>query len=314
MGTAPLEFDGPDDLDTLPGDVGEVEDASLEVAQAATAVPSVSFTASDVQPAAMEGVYINVNDTIQFTAWNGNLLITSLTAQLRILLPDGTIQISQLTIANLTSDRTPNIATLSQVEGFLVAAVVGPVREGVFRGQLFCTINIVRGAAPTQLTVMQLVADYATPSNLPTWPGGEIHSSLDGPGYVYTFAGTSGGAGAGWTIVMPSHTQWKVRNVQASLTTGAAVGTRVPNLSLENLGNFYEAAQPFGQAASLTGNYSWGAGVPYSTVAASLIQTAPLPFDLLLPEGSQIVGGCANEQAADDFSPGQAFVEEWIVT
>jgi|SRR5579872_557307 len=312
MGTPVGNYGSLDDLqDEAPSQIPAPVDSG-GMSSSTTAAAAVSWGAEGSPAVSMAGEYINVNDSIQFTAFNSNAALTSLTAQLRIMLPDGTIQITPLTIGSLSADRTANVASLSQVEGFLLAVVVGPPSAATVRGQTYVTVNIVRGAAPTLLTTLQLVADYVTTSFLPSWPGGELKSSVDGPGALLAYQSTLPTHGANPLIDSPAGVVWRIISASVPLTTDGVAGNRTVQLSVSIAGGSPLTMQmPFAQPASETVTYTWGSGVPFSP-AASTGQAAPLPVDFRLAapiEVKTITGGLDTN---DQYNKLSLLVEEWI--
>lgn len=115
---------------------------------------------------------------------------------------------------------------------------------------------------------------------------------------------------------VPAGKWWALKSVQHVLVKGGAGGTPIPVLQLANAGGtvFWEgfgATPGSGQALSTTCTYTWAPGLPLTAcagVTTGVHATAPLPFDLILPPGTQIktstlntVGGTSNYSTAAYF-------------
>lgn len=302
------------DFDTL----DELDAASAADSQGSsdftpgTQPAAISFVTDLVQPASQPGVYVNVDDTIELLVTNSSSVVTSLTAQVRILLPDGTVQYSQLTISGIPATYVPQSATLTQVEGFILSVVAGPVGSGVERGECFVQVNVVRGADPTQLTTVALVADYVTSGFLPSWPFGQLRSAIDGRG---TLKLPQVGGGAGQHILMVTSVavqRWRLIGIYASLHTDATAGQRPVRMEITSPGGgTFTVSAPFTQAPNVTQEYVWGAAMAYSPSAMAVL-SAPLPQDLVLPGGTSVQVAASNAGGTDGWTFLVLTVEEWI--
>jgi hypothetical protein len=277
-----------------------------------TQPPKISWGVNGNPDLDIAASYIEAIDVVQLTAYNSNPLLTNLSAQVRVLLPDGSIQTSELTINQLTHDRTPNVAQMSQIEGFILAVVVGPPSVASGSGQTYATVDIVRGAAPTLLTVQRLVAAYVTSGFLPYWPGGSLESATDGPGAFLTYFVTAPAAGATPNIFQPTGTVWRVIAGTSNLNTSATVINRSVflDITVPSLGtDVYRVQSTNLQPASKGFVYSFGDSVDYGNGAS--VCTFPIPRDLRIV-GAELSLEALNLQAADQFGGFSVQVEEWI--
>jgi hypothetical protein len=304
-----------DTIDSFAASVGS--DAPLASAapapfQSQTEEPLIGFAATGAPSVSMPGFYITPDDSIQMSVWNSAAALTSVSFQLRVLKPNGTIVIEEHTINNVTSDRTQNSILFQQLEGFLVGAVVGPSGVALSRGQTFVQVAVIRGSPQSPLMTMVLVADYLTSAYQPSWPFGQPGSATDGAGFIYQPVGGQPPVGGNASIVQPAGTRWKIHSIMSQLQTSAAVGNRQFQFRILT-------GSPFGwistaaatQAASLTYNYQIAPGTNLDATVPQT-QTMPLPTDLILRGGVTLETTAIGLQAGDQFTPVGVLVEEWL--
>ncbi|HWY55751.1 MAG TPA: hypothetical protein VNZ03_14885 [Terriglobales bacterium] len=312
MSTAPGNYDNLDALTAAaPESAPAAVSDNLPPAPAAPAT-DFSFVAEGRPGVVMSGFLITVDDTLQLTVWNSNAALQGVTVQLRVLKPDGTLVIQQYTISKPTSDRTANVITATQLSGYLVGAVVTPQGGPLFRGQCFATLTVLRGTASQPLYQQTLLADYVSTGFQPTWPGSQLRSSTDGPGFVYTFTGAVPSQGNETTVVQPATTRWRVQTITAALTTNVAVANRLLFLLAQAGGKdvFAEAAAAT-QPASQSTQYTAAVDMPLAAVNP-LNQTLPLPAALITAPATVFQTSTLNLQALDQWTALSVIVEEWI--
>lgn len=282
-------------------------------AGSATQPAQITFAKDNLQPGDQHGFYVGIADVIQLTVWNSNAALASIAAQVRIILPDGTVQTLTLGIAALTSDRTANTAKVTNVEGFIVSAVLGPPAVATSRGQTFAALDVVRGAAPTIATVMHLFADYVTTGMHPTWPFGRVVSAVEGPGFIYSIVQANppvGGVPAGFNV--PAGARWRPISLTIALQTSASAGARTVSVNISNtLTQSFLMGAPATQAPSLVINYAAAPGVTPQVSPNNTGMTTSLPGDPRLRVGDS-VGFAGIIQVTDQFSSHTLNVEEWL--
>jgi hypothetical protein len=312
MATAPGNFDSLDQLGPAsPAGSSGASDAGAAVPLVARAT-DFSFNPAGAVGVNQEGYYLNADDLLTITAWNSNPALTSITLQLRILQLDGTLNIGQVTLPNLTADRTANSASFQLPPGMLVGAVLGRPPVVVHRGQCFVALSVVRGAVGAPQFSQQLISDYLTSGFLAAWPFGRVLSSVDGQGAIVSYKGSAPAAGFGAQLVQPAATRWRLQSVAVTLATSAAVGNRTVGLQVLQDGNTVMqvyAATP--QTPGTTITYTWAPGLPFDANGPQQ-QNAPLPSDFYVSDGATISTPAAGMAAADQFQGIIVSVEEWI--
>ncbi len=271
-----------------------------------------TFVAEGRPGVSMPGFLITPDDSIELRVWNSNAALTSVTMQLRVLKPDGTIVIEAYTLQGLTADRTQNTLAVNQLSGYLVGAVVGPPGVALQRGQTFVNVAVVRGTIQNPLMVEVLIADYMTSSFQPGWPYGRQLSAVDGSGFATTRLGTAVPPGYESALIQPANTRWAMQSVVVTLTTSAAAGNRSVTLScINSIGAVFVVTAPTTQGPSTQIEYTFGAGVPLISTGP-LSQYIPIPQGLVLSQIAQFHTATASLQTGDQYHQMAATVEEWI--
>ncbi len=107
------------------------------------------------------------------------------------------------------------------------------------------------------------------------------------------------------SITVGTGISYKLISGSVQFTSTATAGNRQLELRVKDeLGNVvFKVAAPSVQAASLTYNYSFGSGIPASTVVALTVMM-PIPEDMILLSGwsIQIIDSAAIAAAADDMN------------
>jgi hypothetical protein len=313
VGLPPGDFSSLDDIpiDEVPAPAPPDTNSSPDFTLAAPG-SQISFATAQVSPASQPGVYIGPADSVLLTAYNSNNLLTSVTCQLRILNPDGTITITALTIPNVPANRTAASAVFTTTEGWILGAVMGPPGVAVSRGQCFVTLAVVRGAPPTQLVTMALIADYLTTAFQPSWPWGTLKSAVDGSGYIATYQQAPPGGAGGPELNQPPNTRWRVMAAFCEYITGAGAGNR--NILFEIVpagGGLLVFGCNTNQPPSISYNYTWG-------VTLQLGPSAPNAVQGNTPQNIITLGGTVYSVQAEGYSVGDVYdnlqvqVEEWI--
>jgi hypothetical protein len=312
MSTPPGQYDSLDALDaaTIPAAPPLAETPAPFASQ--TQPPAITFGATGGPSVAMEGFWITPDDSLQIRVWNSNVNLTSVTVQVRILRPDGSLDTQQFTINNVTSNRVVNQQAFTQLEGFIVAAVIGPPGVAVARGQTFVNLAVVRGSVTNPLMMLVLLSDYLTSAVQPSWPFGRVVSAVEGAGYSYAPSGAVPGAGQDTQIIVPPSTRWQVLSGHTHLVTSAAAGNRQVALFVFQGGAVsWNVAAPATQPPSAGYDYTWAPGCPYGATIAT-VQTAPLGDPTIVGAGSNITTQTQGIAAGDQYTALTLSVVEWI--
>jgi len=282
-----------------------------------TVTPELAAALSTSFNATMTGQYLTPNDTLQLSCWNSNPNLSSVSAFLRFLQPDGTLLIQALTIQQLTSDRTHNIATLPQAEGVLVGIVMQPPGTATYRGQCFVAVDILTGSAASPVTTLRLLSDYLSSGFLPNWPDGVLRSATEGDGFHTVYLATNPPPGAEFTINQPAGTRWRVYGWGGILETSSTAGNRVVQVTFQDgpVGSggqiVFLASLPAPVTPSQFAALALGAGM--GPVSPSIdAQAGPLPSDMYMVLAGQVFGSVTGLSTTDRWLGVTVSVEEWI--
>lgn len=230
----------------------------------------------------------------------------------RILTPDGEVRRFTFRGVNLATVRFPNQISWVLTEGFLLGVGAAATGSTDSVGQTFIELGLLRGGEDMTALATPLCSGYVTPQHRIGWPPGRIMDSSEGPGYVYTFPGTTPAAGNEINEVVPLGAQWRVRELFFRFVTAAAVANRYVTVQYVWPGGttmFSGANLP--QAANLTRYYSAFEGIRPMQAYNTGIMTA-LPFQGMLKQDWRIRTGTVNLQAGDQYDLIAIKVEEWL--
>lgn len=121
------------------------------------------------------------------------------------------------------------------------------------------------------------------------------------------------GVGIDWAYVMPIRTRWRLRSVQAQLTTSVNIANRLPelNLSIGGIDVLRISSSQF-QAASLIMLVGWMEGERALGIAGQTARVSPLPRGYLLNDQAEISVITLGMDAADEWINIVIVAEEWI--
>src|SRR6266487_810854 len=127
---------------------------------------------------------------------------------------------------------------------------------------------------------------------------------------IATLVGANPAAGAEFSQTVPAGQTWLLYAVRAQLITSIAVANRRPSLFIDdgtnNIMKLYVNQQ---QAASLTINFDWVAGIGINQNQFGTDVLAALPYPLYLPSGYRIRSSTDNIDVADDWGAPVFFME-----
>lgn len=180
--------------------------------------------------------------------------------------------------------------------------------RGVKRGALYVKVSMrVDG-----VVVAILMAGYVAETNKIAYPGGNLESSLEGPGLIRSITGTDPAAGANILETVPTGARWRLISFRFSLVTDATVMNRQAFLAIDDgVNTLTESGTAAVQPASTTYQYqagNWNSPanpVAYSSYIINIL-------NIYLEAGYRIKSSVANFQAGDNLSAPQYLVEEWI--
>ena len=136
--------------------------------------------------------------------------------------------------------------------------------------------------------------------------------NFDKQWWVRSVQGATPAAGQELSITVPSGVVWKIKSIFFQLVTNSTVATRITVLQITDGTNivFRSMISGAGQAASLTGNYTWAPGqlVPGTANVASY--QAAIPQDLVLLPGFVISTATISLQTGDQYGTLSLLVEQ----
>jgi len=312
MGTVPGSYASPDDLVDASAEPAAAADLTPAPFESQTQPPLITWGVLGNPALAHESLYITLNDVMQLSVWNSNSLLTSVTAQLRILQPNGQILTEQISLEGLTSDRTANVRTLQLSEGMLIGALIGPAAVTNSRGQTYCTLTLLRNVGVTPLYAEQLIGDYLTSGFNPTWPEGTVKAPSEGAGYVYTVVDSGWSPDERVLVTQPAHTRWRVISISQLLTTSVQAGSRVVELVVAP--GAWDVVAVADQGPSLENLYNFAPSLPWESGTTGIIagQMVPLPPGFITVGGTTFTIQAQNMQSNDVFGQTNILVEEWV--
>lgn len=143
--------------------------------------------------------------------------------------------------------------------------------------------------------------------------GGE---RLIGSGDVVVAIGPLPDLGAEAQLVVPASRKWRLISLTTFLTAGAPAGSRRVQLTLDDgVTIFGELTNTFSITGGTATRISWPApgGILLNNSSASSLTVANMPAPFFLLAGFRLTTRTVALNAADQFSPLTALVEEWVV-
>lgn len=269
--------------------------------------PTVTFRTEDVLPPS--AYYVTADDQIviaSITDMPGiDMFIT-----LRFLTPGGDVKISAYHFPVTVVGSFANAGVISGVEGYIIGATVAALYPGL--GRCYGQLKVVTGSVPAGSPATAiLLQGYTSESAFMCYPPVLIQPMYTGPGFFSTIT-QSPAVGANFSFTVPNAARWRVESVEADYVTDATAGTRLPVLALRDVSNNriadIPAVAPVNPGSHIA--ISWARGFPFASAGA--YTTAPLPQDLTLTAGSQILGLLAAGGPADQWQNVSVTKEEWV--
>lgn len=279
-----------------------------EQAKIISTPPEVSFQTENAAPPSP--LYIGRDDRL-FVRISSLVLGGQTLINYRLMLPGGAV------IANTINALDPGAAVgaiqvFDAAEGFLLDLCVTQVGAAGNRGLKFVQVGILRGGTAVGNVAHLLISDYLYDIFPLIWPGGAIRYPRGEEGSFASLAGTTPGAGAEISEVVPSNTVWRLYSVEFQFVTAAAVATRLVRLTIDDGANVYHRTPAVStQIAALTAQYCASAA-GFAGVATSFDIQIPLPGYLILRPGHRVRTITDAIQGADQFSAVRVYAERWL--
>ena len=269
--------------------------------------PQVSFRTLDILPPA--AYYVGLDDQLVFDVFS-DLTNGIFEMAVRILNPQGSIQVETVTLNNNQTGYQNPTGRLTGMEGYLLSVCVkAPDSEP---GQSYCRVRLMRSPALTSAVLTALlVAGYASNRFALTYPGTVAREPLDGPARLLTVT-ASPAAGADWVFTAPYAGRWRILSGYFTLTTSAAATARIVNVETRDA------------AGTATGLYNPPSTQPASTMyyyglnPSAAGQSNPpfmnisAPAEIVLEGGDTLRSITSNLDSGDQFSNVALRVEEWL--
>jgi hypothetical protein len=273
-----------------------------------TRLPAVGYSKLGVPPPAP--LYIGPNEHLVVDTWSSTAP-AALAIVARVLTPGGEVHTSRWSHRPNT-DRSRATTYHALPEGFLLAVIVDATGAAYRRGHCWCQVGIQVGGAATGVPHAELISDYVTGAARLAWPGGQLRSSVGGPGLLRSITGTDPPAGSEISETVPTGARWRLLGLLFSFTTDATATTRYVNIDFDDGVNpFARTASAYAHPAS-TGRYY--SALPHSQ-RGDLTYVAAIPVAIPgqeLSAGWRVRTVTGNIAAGDNYSAPQLLVEEWI--
>jgi hypothetical protein len=180
-------------------------------------------------------------------------------------------------------------------------------------GQTFVIVQLVRGLGAAAIVLGTLLQGYVTSSQGLGWPGSPIQSSVESGGYIRTIVGTVPALGVNLLETVPTNARWQLLQGWFNFATSAVVGNRLVNLEMKHSAvRSYIVPPSAAQGATVTGTFSFGAGMPSFFEPVQPVAALPLPTDTALLAGDSFGTTVANLDPGDAFMFLQYTVREWL--
>jgi hypothetical protein len=256
--------------------------------------------------------YVSPEDVVQVTVWSSVANVAVVVAG-RVLTATGAMVPFTETIT-VNADRAGHVTSIALPAGFLLAVTAMTADAGIQRGVCFVSIGIASGAPTSRVLTRLLLQDYVVSNTAVGWPGGQIKSSVEGPGRVYSDGTLCGTNGLPLYLTVPDGVRWRVMGLAWTVNLAAGGGGRFPNLT------FITSLQITYQVAARVA-VPGGSSLDFSAAAASVLDGAapdyvvlPIPSDLYMVAGDQVEFSLFGFAGGDLLCDVSWNVEEWIQT
>lgn len=255
--------------------------------------------------------YLRRDESIRVTSYNA-LASVGLTIRSRLLRPTGGIS-DGIDTQTPNTDRSAKTTIVRQDEGWLLDGQVVVTTAAPLVGQCFVVVEIVRGDGAVAVATRVLAAGYVTAKQPLLFPQPTIASSLDGAGAIRAIAGTTPGAGAEISEVVPAGARWELLALSFTFATSAAVANRVPQVVLKDATPTIIVTANSGAVIAANG----GASFSYFSPGPAVVTASPTQPMQTLPRnilGAGFRWGTSTTaiQAADQYTAVEYLVREWI--
>lgn len=208
--------------------------------------------------------------------------------------------------------RVVNSTDFPLADGWLLNVSVRLSATGPALGQVFARVDVVRGVGTAALELATIAQGPVGFSQVLTWPGSPIRTTLDAPGYLRSITGTNPGAGVEVSETVPAGARWELLALAVTLVTSAAVANRFPSLTLDDGASVYAAVGVAAAIAASTTALITAGDIGGPLAATPLAFSISIPAGILLSATHRIRTSTTNLQGADDYSAPQYLVRETL--
>lgn len=211
------------------------------------------------------------------------------------------------------SNRTITDTIIPLAAGFVLDLTIRASAGAPVSGQTWVMVELVRGLTSVAGLVASLAAGYVTSTQPVCWPGGAVHSSLEGPGAIRSILGTTPAAGAEIHEVVPTGARWELLCFNALLSPNGVHPAITPMLHVTN-GSAGIFTIPVNVSVSAPNSLSasWSNGLGYAPTAVGIYGVAGLPVTIPLLAGYTIETITDAMFAADQWSQVVYLVREQL--
>jgi hypothetical protein len=196
-------------------------------------------------------------------------------------------------------------------EGYLLSAIALPA-NATDRGRTFAKAAIIRGGASLPFAAQMLFSDYTIAANPVTWPGGGVHTPIEGPGWVHSLQQANPAAGADWTLTALPGQRLAVKSFSATFAAAVAAASRNITVIVDDGVNIVWQDD---LNVAVTASQTVSVNATQTNVTTGIVPTTlfvVLPPGLILMPGWRLRASTANIQGADQWSAIWFNVEEWL--
>ena len=149
--------------------------------------------------------YVDANDFIKIRIWNATAGQV-VNVVMRLLTPNGVISNNEWDLTPDTT-RAVNSFLFALTEGFVLSLCCKSATASV-GVETFVSVQIVRSGGSVNQYAEILTQGWVNAQQYLTWPGGVLERSTNGSGVIRSITGTTPGAGAEISEVVPSGAMW----------------------------------------------------------------------------------------------------------
>lgn len=196
--------------------------------------------------------------------------------------------------------------------GAILTMRVSPLQTSGFPlGQVFVTVDMVKGVTGALAGTGLLISGYCTATSKLAWPGSPVHSSHEGLGWA---------RGLQWTVLgltvsldVPGNRRWRFMGGVAQYACNGVAGNRTILLTVTRSGNaMWESECDPTIAAGVVRDFVVSPGMPSRGIVALRSQFMAYPLDLDLFQGDSVRMTSAGGDPGDTWTSVSAAVNEWF--